>query len=167
MGDFISTSVTKAASRTLASPVTDIASFNTIVNGVVSDNPWGCTSYESGGRTLAPVRVTKQYVSGKVVFENTEGSTVGTISVNAPSSSAFETDISTILANAALATAMGGTASHDSSGDNFSTALSCHATNGEVFKVTFTREKVTISGYEDDSILTTIETWADTVAALA
>lgn len=167
MGDFVSTSVTKTASRTLASPVADVETFNTIVSGVVSGNPWGCTSFESGGQTLAPVRVTKQYVSGKIVYENTEGATVGTISVNAPSSAAFATEISTLMADASLGTAMGGTPSHDSSGDNFSTALSCHAANGEVFKVTFTRGKVTVSGYENDSILATIETWADTIAALA
>ena len=167
MGDFVSTSVTKSAERKLATAIADAETFNTIVNGVISGNPWGCTSYTSGGETLAAVRKTKEYVSGKVVYENTEGKTVGTISVNAPSSTAFATEISAITGEASHGTAMGGTPSHDSSGDGFSATLTCHDANGEVYQVRFTREKVTVSGYEADSILTVIETWADTVAALA
>lgn len=167
MADFVSTSVTKSAKRTLTTKWGLIADFNTLMATILSGNPWGCTEYTSGGETLAGIRKTKEYVSGKVVYEDTGAKQVGYISVNAPSSTAFNTDISTIIATAALATAMGGTASHDSSEDSFSTTFTCHDANGEVYKVQFTRDAVTVSGYEADSILTAIETWADLQSALA
>jgi len=46
-------------------------------------------------------------------------------------------------------------------------SVKCHAANGEFYNVTFKRDKVTLSSYEDDAILDTIETWADSVPALA
>jgi len=115
---------------------------------------------------VAVVRGT-EYYSGKVIYENGEAKTVGYISVKAPTSAVFSTDISTIIAATALNTAMGGTPSHDSSEDTFSCTLKCHASNGENYNVTFKRDSVTVSSYEADSILTAIESWADNVAALA
>ena len=167
MADFVSTSVTKSAKRTLTTKWAAIADFNTLMASILSGNPWGCTSYTSGGETLAGIRKTKEYVAGKVVYEDVGAKQVGYISVNAPSSTAFNSDISTILATAAIETAMGGTGSHDSSEDNFSTTFTCHDANGEVYKVQFTRSSVTVSGFEADSILAAIETWADNQAALA
>lgn len=62
---------------------------------------------------------------------------------------------------------MGGTPSHDPSDDGFSVTLKCHDANGELYNVSFTRENVTISSYEADSIRTTLETWADGKTVLA
>ena len=42
-----------------------------------------------------------------------------------------------------------------------------HHNNGELYSVTFKRDSVTISSYENDAIRTSLETWADTVAILA
>ena len=75
--------------------------------------------------------------------------------------------MSTIIAATAINTAMGGTPSHDSSGDSFSCTLKCHHSNGENYSITFKRDSIVVSSYEADAILTTIETWADTVAILA
>ncbi|WP_181391519.1 hypothetical protein ACKUB1_03040 [Methanospirillum stamsii] len=58
---------------------------------------------------------------------------------------------------------MGGTGSHDSSEDGCSVILKYHTDTGELYNVGFKREKITVSSDEADSILTTIETWADTV----
>ena len=140
---------------------------NTIIGDIMTDNPWGCTSYTSGGNTLPAVQKSSEYYGGKVIYENNDGKQVGTITVKAGTSGGFDTDISTILANTALATAMGGTGSHDSSEDSYSVSLKCHMPSGELFNVRFTRETITISSYEADSILTTVETWADTVPELA
>jgi hypothetical protein len=167
MADFTTKSVTKSAERTLTSAIDTVANFLALVQDVIDNNPWGCVSYTSSGATVAGVVRGSEYYSGKVVYENTEAKTVGQISVRAPTSAAFSTDISTIIGTAALGTAMGGTGSHDSSEDSFSCTLKCHASNGENYNVTFKRDSVTVSGYEADSILTTIETWADTVAILA
>jgi hypothetical protein len=72
-----------------------------------------------------------------------------------------------ILANAALAAAIGGDAIRDSESESYSCTLKCHDANGEVYYVTFSRDQVRVSSYSDDAIKTTVETWADTVPALA
>lgn len=167
MADFVSTSVTKTAKRILTTPWATMISFNSLMATILSTNPWECTDYSSGGETLDGIRKTKEYVSGKVVYEDGLGKQVGYIGVNAPNSAAFGTDISTIIASTDISTAMGGTASHDSSEDGFSTSFTCHDENGEIYKVMFTRDAVTVSGYEADGILTVIETWADLQSALA
>jgi len=167
MADFTQKSVTKSAERKLTTPIDTMANFVTLVNDFITNNPLGCVSYVSAGQTIAGVVKGSEYFSGKVVYEDAVAKTVGQISVKAPSSSAFNTDISTIIATAALGTAMGGTPSHDSSGDSFSTTVKCHHSNGENFSLTFKRDAITISSYEADAILTAVETWADTVTALA
>jgi len=45
--------------------------------------------------------------------------------------------------------------------------LKCHDPNGELYNVTFSRDRVTVQSYSDDAILAKVETWADTVPALA
>lgn len=167
MADFVAKSVTKSAERILANEITDMSTFQTLVNGVIADNPWGCTSYVEAGVTVAGVRKGAEYYSGKVVYQDTEAKVVGQVSVKAPTSSGFTAAVSNVVANAALETAIGGTAAHDSSGDNFSITLRCHAANGEQYTVSFKRDKIIVSSYTADSILSTIETWADGVAALA
>ena len=51
--------------------------------------------------------------------------------------------------------------------DSFAASLRCHDPNGEVYTVVFTRDWVTILSYEDDGVRGKVETWADTVPALA
>lgn len=142
MADFVSKSVVKSAERVLATPLASKAVVNTIVGNILADNPWGCTPYQSGGETLPTVTKSTEYYSGTVIYENNDGKQVGRISVRAPSSGAFDTTVSTLLTQAGLETAMGGTASHDSSEDGFSVTLKCHAANGELYNVAFKREKV-------------------------
>ena len=79
----------------------------------------------------------------------------------------YKAGINAVLANTANVTAHGGTPAHDSDGDTFSATLRCYAANGEIFMVTFARQQVSVSSYEDDAIRTVIETWADGVTALA
>ncbi|MGV8108284.1 hypothetical protein [Methanospirillum sp.] len=167
MADFVAKSSVKSAVRNLTTPLASKTVLNTIIGTILADNPWSCTPYVSGGETLPAVQKSSESYSGKVIYENNDGKTVGTITVKAPSSGAFDTDISTILADSTLETAMGGTASHDSSEDSFTVTIKGHMANGELFNVRFTRDTVTVSSYESDSILTTVETWADTVSELA
>lgn len=167
MADFTQKTINKTAERVLTSPIVDVAAFNTLIAGILTDNPWSCTEYTEAGVTYDGVTKSKEYFTGVVNYQNTEAKVIGKISVNAPSSAAFATDISTILATAALTTAMGGTPAHDSSDDGFYTAIRAHFANGEIVSVIFRRSSVTVSGYSADSILTTIETWADGVTALA
>ena len=79
MGDFTPRSVIKSAVRTLATPIEDVAAFATIVNGVVTNNPFGCTSYQSGGETLPAVEKTREAYTARIIYENNEAQTVGTV----------------------------------------------------------------------------------------
>jgi hypothetical protein len=156
-----------SAVRKLAAPIADLTSFATLVQTIMDTNPWGCTSYSSAGVTIpGMVKGTEGY-TGTIVYENAEAKTVGRISVKSPTAAAFNSNITTILGTAALGTAMGGSPSHDSSEDGFSVALKCHHTNGELYSVTIKRDSITLSSYEDDTIRTSLETWADGIAELA
>ena len=42
----------------------------------------------------------------------------------------------------------------------------CHHYNGKLYSVRFAYDSVTLSSYEADAILTGLEAWADTIAAL-
>jgi len=167
MADFVSKSTVKSAERILATPFANKAALNTLIGDILVDNPWGCTSYVSGGENLPAVSKSSEYYSGTIIYENNDGKQIGRISVKSQSSAGFDTTVTNVLANEALETAMGGTGSHDSSEDGFSITLKCHAANGELYNVTFKRDKVSVTSYESDAILTTIETWADTIPALA
>jgi len=79
----------------------------------------------------------------------------------------FNTGVGLIMANTAMATAHNGTTIHDPDEDGFSATLKCHDPNGEIYMVTFTLDQISISSYPDDAILGKVETWADTVTALA
>jgi hypothetical protein len=167
MADFVNTTTTKTAVRDLSVPVADITAFITLVQDILDTNPWECTSYQSAGQTMPAVSKTREYYSGRIIYEDGQAKTVGQISVRAPTAAAFNTSVSTVLANAALTTAMGGTPSHDSSDDKFSCTLRCHDENGELYSVTLSRDAIRLSSFEADSIRTTLETWADAIPALA
>ncbi len=44
----------------------------TIVNGVVTNNPFGCTSYQSGGETLPAVEKTREAYTARIIYEDNE-----------------------------------------------------------------------------------------------
>jgi hypothetical protein len=169
MGDFTQKSVVKSAARDLATPITDYTAFNALIQDILDNNPWGCTAYESAGVTKPAVEKSKEAYAATIVYENTEAKNVGSIPVRGPSMAAVNTAVTQITGNTAITTAMGSgvSASRDSSEDSFSCTLKCHASNGELYSVTFKRDSVTVSSYEADSIRTGLETWADTVASLA
>ncbi|MDP2842544.1 MAG: hypothetical protein Q8O06_02735, partial [Acetobacterium sp.] len=60
MADFVQNSETKSAVRTLAEPIADIATFNSIVQSVITDNPFACVSYMTAGVTHDPVEKTRE-----------------------------------------------------------------------------------------------------------
>ena len=167
MGDFVQGSVVKTAVRTLATPIEDVTAFAAIVGDVIANNPFGCTAYQVGTESHAAVEKSRESYTGRVIYEDGEAVTVGTVSVRCPTVAAYTANVATVLANAALATAMGGTAVHATDDDSFSTTLRCHDANGEVYTVSLSRGRITLSSYEDDAIRTAVETWADTVPALA
>jgi hypothetical protein len=167
MADFVNTTTTKTAVRDLTAPIADITAFVTLVQDILDTNPWECTTYQSAGQSMPAVSKTREYYSGRIIYENGEAKTVGQVSVRAPTAAAFNTSVSTVLSNTALTTAMGGTPSHDSSEDKFSCTLRCHDENGELYSVALSRDAIRLSSFEEDTIRTTLETWADAIPALA
>ena len=167
MADFIQTSNTKSAARDLSTPIADISTFDGIIQAVITENPFGCTAYEDGGETLPAVARSREHYTAKIVYETGDAEKVATVSSQAPTVTAFNAAATAIAGDAALASTLGGTARHDSGKDSYYCQLRCHDPSGETYYVTFTRTKVRVSSYEDDAIRTAVETWADTVPALA
>jgi len=167
MADFVQKSTVKSAVRALASPIADVAAFNTIVQLVITDNPLACTSYESAGVTHAPVEKTKEAYVVKIVYQDGDAKTVGNDSVKFNTIAGFNAGATALLASAALTAAHAGTPVRDAGNETYSATLKCHDANGEIFMVTFGRQSVSLTSYSDDGIRTKLETWADTVAALA
>ncbi len=79
----------------------------------------------------------------------------------------FDSGAAVLMAAADLTSAHTGTPAHDPADDSFSTTVRCHDPNGELYNVTFSRDRVTVQSYSDNAILAKVETWADTVPALA
>jgi hypothetical protein len=167
MGDFIQNTAVKTAVRTLANPIADVAAFATIVDSVVSTNPFGCMSYMTAGTTHAPVEKTKESYVAKIVYQDEDAKVVGSLSDRFGTVAGFNAGAAAILANTALTAAHGGTPARDSDTETYAATLKCSDPNGEIYMITFGRDRVSLTSYEDDAIKTKVETWADTVAALA
>jgi hypothetical protein len=167
MGDFVQQSITKTAVRELSSPVANITTFNTLVAGVVSGNPWNCTAYEIAGVAQAPVTRTREGYTARIEYEDDEAKVVGYVNARAASVAGFTSAVTAVLADTDLTTAMGGDAVHVAEDDSFSASLRCHDANGETYTVTFGRDSVRVSSYSYDAILAAIETWADTKTELS
>lgn len=167
MADFVQSADVKSAVRALAEPIADVATFNTIVQSVITDNPFACVAYMTAGESHPAVEKTKETYTVKVVYQDPLAKTVGTLSDKFNSIAGFTAGAAAILANTALATAHGGTAVRDPGSEAYSATLKCHDANGELYMVNFSRDRVTLTSYTDEAIRTAVETWADTVAALA
>lgn len=167
MGDFVQHSEVKSAVRTLANPIEDIASFDALVQSVITGNPFACVSYKSAGTTHAPVEKTKESYVVKVVYQDNEAKVVGNDSSKFNTVAGFNAGAAALIANASLTAAHGGTPARDSDTETYSATLKCSDPNGELYDLTFTRSKVTLSSYEDEAIRTKVEAWADTIPALA
>jgi len=107
MADFVQKTVNKSAVRDLAVPIATITSFNTLIEMVIDDNPFGCVGYTgSDGQPVAAVVRNREHYTAKVNFLDGEGKRVGTVSLQSPTIAALEANAAEVLANAALATAM-------------------------------------------------------------
>ena len=136
MADFVQTTVNKTALRDLAVPIADVTSFNTIIEGVIADNPFGCVGYTTrDGETIAPIVRNREHYTVKVNFVNeTTYKKVGTTSLQSPTIAAFNANASEAMNNTALATAMGGVAERNFAGESYYCQLS--ATTPRVTTIT-------------------------------
>ena len=139
MADFIQNTTIKSAVRTLADPIADVASFDAIVQSVITTNPFACAAYMTAGTTHQPVEKTKESYVARVVYENVDAKVVGRASDTFDTMDGYTAGISARLADATTSTAHGGTAVHDNANDTYSATLRCHDPNGELYYVTFSR----------------------------
>lgn len=167
MADFVEKTVTKTAVRELATPIADVSAFNTIVEAVITGNPFGCVAYTEAGITHQPVEKTKEAYVAKVVYQDTLAKSVGTESGKYTTIAGFNAGAAAILADTALTAAHTGTAVRDPATETYSATLKCRDPNGELYMVTISRDRVNLTSYSDDGIRTKVETWADSVPALA
>ena len=167
MADFVQSSQSKNAVRELATPIANVSAFNLIVQSVITDNPFACVSYMTAGETHDPVEKTRESYTARMVYEDGDAATVGVASHRFSTIAGYTAGVTALLAAADVTTAHAGTALHDAENDTFSATLRCHDANGELYSLTFGRTRVTLNSYADEAIRTAVETWADTVPALA
>ena len=167
MADFTTSSTTKSAIRKLAIPLADVTAFDTIVQGVITNNPFQCVAYNEAGVSHNPVERTRQSYTGRIVYQDEDAKTVAVISARVPTIAAFTSVANHIAADTEIATAVGGTAVRNFENETYLCSLKCRDANGELYFVNFNRDRVTLTSYSDEAIRSKIETWADTVAALA
>jgi len=167
MGDFVQSNDVKSAVRALANPITDVTAFNAVVQSVITANPFGCVAYSSGSTNHLPVEKTKENYVAKFVYSDADANKRGSGSHSFDSVAGYNAGIPALEAVAALNTAHNGTPAHDSAKDTFSVTLKCRDPNGETYNLVLTRSSVRLDSYSDDAIRAKVETWADSVAALA
>ena len=167
MADFVQSANVKSAVRKLADPIADVATFNTIVQSVITGNPFACVAYMVGSTSHLPVERARESYTARIVYEDADAKSVGTDSGKYNSVAGFTAGAAAMLADTANNTAHGGTPSRNLASDSFSATLRCHDPNGELFNVTFSRGQITLTSYEDDGIRVKVEAWADTIPALA
>ena len=167
MADFTPSSETKSAVRRLAYPLADVTAFDNIVQGVVTNNPFQCVAYNSGGVDHPPVEQSRAGYTARIVYQDVLAKTIALITVRSPTIAGFTAVANQIVADTSIATALGGSPVRDLANEKFTATLRCHDANGEIYYVAFSRSQITVSSYSDDAILTRIETWADTKPVLA
>jgi hypothetical protein len=121
----------------------------------------------SGGINHDPVEKSKEAYTARIVYEDTNAKTVGTLTDRFSTLAGFNAGITAAMANTSLATANGGTPSRNTDSESYAVTLKCHDPNGELYFVTLTRKQVTLTSFSDDAIKAKVETWADSVPALA
>jgi hypothetical protein len=167
MADFVEKTNVKTATRALAVPIADVTAFENIVQSVITGNPFGCVAWTEAGVAHQPVEKSREAYTAKVIYQDADAKTVGSDSCRFGSVAGFTAGAAALLASAPLAAAHGGTAVRDAADETYSATLRCRDPNGELYNLTFARDRVSLTSYSDDAIRTKVETWADTVPALA
>ncbi len=167
MADFVQKTTVKTAVRELTNPIADVSTFDSIVQAVITTNPFGCVAYTEGGVAHNPVEKTRENYTAKLVYQDALAKSIGTGSHRFNTMAGFTAGATALMAAAAVTTAHGGNAVRDLAGDTYSATLSCRDPNGEIYQVTLSRDRLNLTSYSDDAIRTKVETWADTVTELA
>jgi hypothetical protein len=166
MADFTTGTTIKSAIRKLAVPLADVTAFDSIVQGVITNNPFQCVAYNVSGVNHNPVERSRQSYTGRIVYQDSDAKTIAVITARVPTIAAFTSVANHIAGDATIATAIGGAAVRDFGHETYLASLKCRDANGELYFVNFNRDQVTLTSFSDDAIRSRVETWADSVAAL-
>jgi hypothetical protein len=143
-----------------------VDTFNAIVQDIIVNNPFGCISYRVPGKNHPPVEKVREMYTAKFVYKDSKGKRVGAGSEIYNSIDGFHTGIAAVVSHLANIAAHGGTVSRNPEADSYAVSLKCHDPGGELFFLNLSRNRVTLSSYRDDAILTRIEAWAEGVPSL-
>jgi hypothetical protein len=167
MADVVRKTNVKTAARELATPITDAATFDSIVQFVITKNPFGFVACREGGISHDPVEKTKEACVVRVVYQDALAKSVGTDARRFSRIAGFNAGAAALPACAPLAAAPAGTPVLDPGSETCSATLNCRDPNGELYQVAISRSRVSLASYSDDAIFAKVGTWADTVPALA
>ena len=109
MADFVQKTTVKTAVRMLANPIADVSAFNTIVESVITGNPFGCVAYTVSGVVHQPVEKSKENYVAKVVYQDSLAKSVGTNAGKYNSIAGFNAGAAALVASAPITAAYGGT----------------------------------------------------------
>jgi len=168
MSDFVQKANVKRSVRVITTRIADVATLNTLVQGVIDANSFQCVDHVVAGETHPGVIRSSQSYGVRVVYEHpTTLKNMGTATAKASTVAGYAAASTALVGNTALATAIGGDPIQDTETEGYSVSLNCHDANGEDYTVTFARKAITISSYEDNAIVARVNTWANTKPALA
>ncbi len=137
MADFVQNTNIKSAVRVFAEPIADVAAFNTIVQSVITGNPFACVAYMVGSTSHLPVEMARESYTARIVYEDADAKNVGNESGRYNSVAGFTAGAAAVIASAANNTAHAGTPTRDLAHDSYSATLRCRDPNGELFSLTF------------------------------
>ena len=146
MANFTPKTVVKSAVRTLTAPITDLTAFSEVVDDILTNNPFDCTAYESGGVAMPAVEKSREWYTARFAYENSEAVTIATTTVKCPTVAAYNGVVTAVPAATAINTAIGRTGVHIEEDDSFSATVKCHDANGELYNVAISRSAVTVWG---------------------
>jgi hypothetical protein len=158
---------TKSAFRILKKPIPDASAFDAIIRSLVLNNPLGCTSYRTRRRVHKPVEKVRERYTAKFVYEDKDKKQTGTGQEAYNSFEGYQYGISAVITNMANIAAHTGKVRHVPDADLFSVILKCHDRDGELYFLSISRDRVTVSSYTDDGIRMRVEQWSEGVPALA
>jgi hypothetical protein len=164
--NFVQNHSVKCAIRMLAGPIPDIGVFNAIVQSVIVHNPFGCSAYMTRNGHQAPIKKIRETYTARLAYRDNAAKTVGVASETYSTVSGFNDGVVALLANTANTAAHKGNPVRTPDADSYSATLRCHDPNGEIYYVNLSRRQVTLSSYENESIRTRVEDWADSVIVL-
>ncbi|MEN6611770.1 MAG: hypothetical protein ABFC24_13090 [Methanoregulaceae archaeon] len=156
----------KSAVRSLKTPFPDIAAFDAVIRSFILKNPLGCTAYRTERKTHRPVEKVREMYTAKFEYRDEKGIWIGRGIETYTSVDGYQYGIHAVLSNMANAAAHGGRPLHVPESDLYSVTLKCHDPNGELYYLSFARNRVTLSSYMDEGIRARVEAWAKEVPEL-